>query len=385
VASEGDTRVQVTYRLAQSAAEAETLARRIAFEQAVELPEAQVTEEIRRHVVGRVEAISQDPGAEGASLATISYDAGLAGHHMSPFLNLVFGNVSLFEGVRLVDVTLPERITQALQGPRSGLKSLRAMTGVYGRPLLATPLKPRGASVETLAGIARDFALGGGDIVKDDQNLADDFEAFKRRVATCKRAVDDANARSSRRCLYFPHLTAPGAELERYLDYVSSLGLPGVLVCPMILGLETMRGIGQRYPLMLMAHPTMSGSFTQGQRQGIDPGVLLGTLFRLAGADLSIVPRSGGRFAISREQCLSIRDRLLEPLGKVVPSCPAPGGGIRLDNLAAMCADYGEEATFIVGGALQIRGGDVTAGTHAFLEAIREHYEERIEAPVDPA
>ena len=384
MASEGDTRVQVTYRLAENAAEAETLARRIAFEQAVELPEAQVTEEIRRHVVGRVEAISQDPEAEGASLATISYDAGLAGHHMSPFLNLVFGNVSLFEGVRLVAVTLPERITQALQGPRSGLKGLRALTGIYGRPLLATPLKPRGASVETLAGIARDFALGGGDIVKDDQNLADDFEAFKRRVATCKRAVDDANARSGRRCLYFPHLTAPGAELERYLDYVSSLGLPGVLVCPMILGLETMRGIGQRYPLMLMAHPTMSGSFTQGQRQGIDPGVLLGTLFRLAGADLSIVPRSAGRFAISREQCLSIRDRLLEPLGKVVPSCPAPGGGIRLDNLAAMCADYGEEATFIVGGALQIRGGDVTAGTRAFLDAIREHYEERIESPGDP-
>jgi ribulose-bisphosphate carboxylase large chain len=385
MASEGDTRLEVTYRLAASAAEAENLARRIAFEQAVELPEAQVTEEIRANVVGRVEAVADDPEIEGARLATISYDVGLAGDHMSPLLNLLFGNVSLFEDVRLVDVAFPEQLTEALGGPRSGIKGLRALSGVYGRPLLATPLKPKGASVDVLADIARDFALGGGDIVKDDQNLADDFEVFKDRVARCKRAIDDANARSGRRCLYFPHLTAPGAELERYLDYVSALGVAGVLVCPMILGLETVRAIGRRYPLMLMAHPTFTGSFIQGRRQGIAPGVLLGTLFRLAGADISIVPRSGSRFAVSRAQCLSIRDRLLEPLGKVVPSCPAPGGGIERDTLAAMCADYGEDATFIAGAALQGPGGDVTARTRAFLDDLREHFEERIESPVDPA
>ena len=116
----------------------------------------------------------------------------------------------MFEDVRLVDVALPEQLTEALGGPRSGIKGLRALSGVYGRPLLATPLKPRGASVEALADIARDFALGGGDIVKDDQNLADDFEAFRDRVVRCKRAIDDANARTGRRCLYFPHLTATG-------------------------------------------------------------------------------------------------------------------------------------------------------------------------------
>ncbi|MDH3414550.1 MAG: RuBisCO large subunit C-terminal-like domain-containing protein, partial [Gammaproteobacteria bacterium] len=283
-----DERVRVTYRLFGDQNEAAALARKIAFEQSVELPEAQVPDEIRQQVVGRVEEISPEAGIESARRATISYDARHAGAHLSQLLNLIFGNVSIYPRVRLLDLELPQGYLDGFKGPRFGIDGLRTLTGVHGRPLLATALKPRGAPVESLAAIARDFALGGGDIVKDDQNLADDFETFKRRVEACARAVDEANARSGRRCLYFPHIAAPAAELNRYLDYVTALGLHGVLVCPMILGLETTRDIAARHSLVLMAHPALTGSFTQSSDQGIDHGLLLGTLFRTAGADISI-------------------------------------------------------------------------------------------------
>ncbi len=380
-----DARVSVTYRLFGSREETAALARQIAFEQSVELPEAQVPDDIRQQVVGRVEEVTADPGIAGGQRATISYAARHAGAHLSQLLNLIFGNVSIYPRVRLIDIALPPELLDHFRGPRFGIDGLRALTGVNGRPLLATALKPRGASIETLSGIARGFALGGGDIVKDDQNLADDFETFKRRVEACARAVDDANAQTGRRCLYFPHIAAPGGELSRYLDYVTTLGLHGVLICPMIVGLESTRDISSRYPLVLMAHPALTGSYTHGAKQGIDHGLLLGTLFRTAGADISIFPNFGGRFSYSREECLAISARLREPLGALSPAWPSPGGGMDIDKLEAMSDDYGADSVFLVGGALFGHRRELEQGTRAFLDAIRLRFEERLSAPTDPS
>jgi len=381
----GNARVAVTYRLRGNGGEATALARNIAYEQTVELPEAQVPDDIRDRIVGRVEDIRPDPDFDGASLAVISYDAALAGHQLGQLINLVFGNASIFPHVRAVALSLPESVTATLAGPRFGIEGLRALTGVYGRPLLATALKPRGAPHEALAALARGFALNGGDIVKDDQNLADDFETFKQRVDACRHAVEEANDKTGRRTLYFPHLTAPAAEFERYLDFVALSELKGVLVCPMILGLETTRWINRRYPLVTMAHPALTGSYTNSASQGIDHGLLLGTLFRMAGADISIFPNVGGRFSFTRAQCLAICEGLRAPLGELAPAWPAPGGGMQLDGVGDMCRDYGADTVFLVGGALHAQGKSIEAGTRSFLDAIRARFQETLSTPADPA
>lgn len=375
----------MTYRVRGDGGEAATVARNIAYEQTVELPEAQVPDDIRDRIVGRVEVVRPDPQLDGASQAVISYDAALASQHLGQLINLVFGNVSIFPDVRIVGLSLPESVTTALGGPRLGIEGLRALTGVYGRPLLATALKPAGARHEDLAALARGFAESGGDIVKDDQNLADDFETFKQRVDACRQAVETANEKTGRRTLYFPHLSAPAAELERYLDFVALSGLEGVLVCPMILGLETTRWISRRYPLAVMAHPALTGSYTNSDTQGIEHGLLLGTIFRLAGADISVFPNVGGRFAFSHAQCLSICQNLRGPLDGLAPAWPAPGGGMRIDRVRDMGKDYGADTVFLVGGALHALGGDIAAGTRLFLNAIREHFDEALSAPADPA
>jgi len=381
----GNPRVKVTYRLRGNGGETAALARNIAYEQTVELPEAQVPDDIRDRVVGRVEDIRPDPELDGARLAVISYDAALAGHQLSQLINLVFGNASIFPHVRVVALSLPECVTATLAGPRFGIDGLRAMCGVYGRPLLATALKPRGATHAALAALARGFALSGGDIVKDDQNLADDFETFKQRVDTCRHAVEKANDETGRRTLYFPHLTAPAGELERYLDFIALSGLKGVLVCPMILGLETTRWISRRYPLVVMAHPAMTGSYINSDTQGIDHGLLLGTLFRMAGADISIFPNVGGRFAFTRGQCLAVCEHLRAPLGELAPAWPAPGGGMQVDEVGNMCRDYGADSVFLIGGARRAQGKSIEAGTRSFLDAIRARFQETLSTPADPA
>ena len=270
-----------------------------------------------------------------------------------------------------MDLSFPEHVLAGFDGPRHGVAGVRALSGVHGRPLLATALKPRGVPVSRLAEMAGAFARGGGDIVKDDQNLIDEFETFKDRVKRCADAVDDANQRTGRRCLYLPHVTGPLPALERRFEHVARLGLPGVLAAPFIAGLGINRSLARDHDLMLMAHPTFAGGHFVSRREGIGHGLLFGTLLRIAGADISIFPNAGGRFELAREDCADIADRLGAPLGPLRPAWPCPAGGMSLAHLPRMCADYGPDAVLLIGGSLLGHGDDLEASTRTFLDVIR--------------
>jgi len=155
-------RVSAVYRVQREAVASEDLARLIAIEQTVEIPEALIPPgKIRDEVVGRVESVTADPGAPGAHRITISYGAELA-RDLFGLLAVVIGNAPMYGGVRLVELQPPRALLEALPGPNHGVEGVRRMCGVLGRPLLATALKPQGSSVSELASIGEAFARGGG-------------------------------------------------------------------------------------------------------------------------------------------------------------------------------------------------------------------------------
>ena len=393
-------RILATYDVRSTPQEVAGLARRIAYEQTVELPPALVTDPVvRERVLGRVEAISSlDPaGAErpppGPSSdgfthrVTVSYSGELANGQLPQLLNLLYGNVSLYPGVGLADFSLPSSVAAGFAGPRFGVAGLRRLTGVHGRPLLATALKPRGLGAAEYARIAGGFALGGGDLVKDDQNLVTDFTGFRERVLRCRDAVDRANARTGRSCLYFPQVSAPLESIDLHLDLVRAAGLRGALLCPAVLGLDAVRGFAARHGLVLMGHPSLAG----GLARGMSLPLVFGTLFRLAGVDISVFPDARGRFGFDPAACGAIRERLAAPLGELAPAWPCPAGGLRLDGIESACAEYGPDAVLLVGGALLGHARRVEDGARAFAERIAgcfpEHRVEpgaREEPPADP-
>jgi ribulose-bisphosphate carboxylase large chain len=384
------SRIHARYRLKASSdltpARAEFLARFIAYEQTVELPEALIKDPyLLERIVGRVEELQAQ--ADGSYEAQISFSAELASEQLGQLINLLYGNVSMLDGIRLLDVQLPPELLLRFSGPRHGSDGLRRLTGVYGRPLLATAVKPRGLSNEALAKIAGDFALGGGDIVKDDQNLvAEDFERFKLRVDEIAKAVERANEKTGRQCLYFPHLAARSEDIDQYLEFIYRRGLKGVLACPMVLGLDRARELTARHGLVYMAHPAMTGAFTSGRDHGIAHRVLLGTLFRLSGADISVFPASGGRFDYAPEDCAGIRHELQRPMSHIMPTLPCPAGGMRFDSIPQLAQNYGSDSVLLIGGSLLAHLPDLVAGTKAFLGKIAEHFqEERVPADTELA
>ena len=254
-------RIVATYDLHDTGRSPGAVAAAIALEQTVEVPQALADASgLPPGVVGEIERIDVGAGTAGAARARLSYDPSVVEAAGVPALiNLVFGNVSMMPGVRLVDLVIPDRVLAVMPGPRHGVEGVRALIGVHGRPLLASALKPRGVPLSRLVEMAGAFARGGGDIIKDDQNLIDDFETFKDRVKRCADAVEDGNQRTGRRCLYLPHVTGPLPALSRRFEYVARLGLPGVLACPFIAGLGTARSLARDHDLVLMAHPAFSG------------------------------------------------------------------------------------------------------------------------------
>lgn len=370
-------RILVTYRLRVDAKDVKALARKIAIEQSVETPESVITPEIEQNCVAKVESIDTLPGNADSFDVLLSYPPSMLSQQYNQLLNLCFGNVSMYQNVRLIDIKIPENLLANFAGPEFGVRGIRKELGVHKRPLLATALKPRGQAVEYFADLAYQFARGGGDIIKDDQNLIGDFASFQTRVTKCLQSIDKAAQETGRTCFYFPYVAAPFEEIEKYLDFVKLHGARGVLLSPLILGLDTARGWAKKYELMYMAHPSFTGSYCIQSSHGMNYELLYGLLFRLAGVDISVFPNQGGRFSFTESDCKKIAHSLSKPLGDIEAAFPCPAGGMQYDDLHAMCDWFGQDSVFLLGGSLLEYSASVQKSTRAFEDKICEYFPEQ--------
>ena len=370
-------RILVTYRLRAGQKEVHPLARKIAIEQSVETPESVITPEIEQRCVGRIESIDAVPGNAENYDVLLSYSPEMLSQQFNQLLNLCFGNVSMYQNVRLLDIALPKQLLENFDGPLFGVDGIRKQLGIHKRPLLATALKPRGQSDDYFADLAYQFACGGGDIIKDDQNLIGNFESFKARVNKCLQAIDKGSQQSGRQCFYFPFISAPFEHMDKYFEYVKACGVQGVLLSPLIIGLDTARGLAKKYELMYMAHPAFTGSFCIENNHGMNYEILYGLLFRLAGVDISVFPNQGGRFSFKEEDCKNIATSLAKPMEDIKSAFPCPAGGMQFNDLHTMCSWFGQDAVLLLGGSLLEYSASVAESTQAFRNKITEYFPEQ--------
>ena len=91
---------------------------------------------------------------------------------------------------------------------------------------------------------------------------------------------------------------------------------------------------------------------------------------RLAGADASIYPHSGGRFGFSLEECRGITRGVSIPMGDIKPIFATPGGGMSLKRIPELQNFYGNNVMFLVGGDLIKSGPDVEGNCARFVEIV---------------
>jgi ribulose-bisphosphate carboxylase large chain len=361
-------RIIATYHVTSEAADIAARAEAIAIEQSIECPLAAVTEpRILDDIVGRVEGIAAI--GERRFAVRIALAAATAPAEPGQLLNMLFGNSSLQPDVALADVELPSSYLAAFGGPNLGIAGIRAATGAAARALTASALKPQGLSPEALATLARRLARGGVDLIKDDHGLADqDYSPFAARVVAVARAVREANAARGGRTLYAPHLTGSLDAMRRQLDLVRAEGVGAVMLMPMIVGLSNFHAIAQEADgLVVLAHPSLAGAAR------IAPPLLLGKLFRLFGADATIFPHAGGRFADSKESSLALADAARRPCGGLRPCLPVPAGGIGIDRIAELLQFYGSDVMLLIGGSLLAAREQLSEQAARFVDEVAAH------------
>jgi ribulose-bisphosphate carboxylase large chain len=103
---------------------------------------------------------------------------------------------------------------------------------------------------------------------------------------------------------------------------------------------------------------------------GFAHAVIFGQLQRLAGADMSVYPNYGGRFGFSREECASISESCLAPMGEYLPIFLSPGGGMTMDKIPDMLELYGNDVLFLMGGGLYGRSPDLVKNVRYFLSLV---------------
>lgn len=353
--------VRAIYRLRVEPGEAGARAEALAIEQTAELPRTVVGSDPDA-LTGSVESVEAEP--DGSVRATIAYPGEATAGEPAQLLNVLFGNAALLGDVTLVGVEVPAPLREILGGPSHGIRGIRAATGVEDRPLTCAALKPMGASPEALAERCESFARAGIDVIKDDHGLADSPGCpLEARLEACAGAIDRAAGATGRRALYAPNLIGSPRGLARGLARVVEKGAGAVLAAPLLVGLPAFRELARESPVPVLAHPAWAPP-------GVAPEALLGTLFRLFGADAVIFPHAGGRFPWSEATCLRLADELRRPSGDLRPALPVPAGGMSLARVSELVGFYGVDAMLLVGGTLYAGGDGLEARARSFASRV---------------
>jgi ribulose-bisphosphate carboxylase large chain len=337
----------------------------IASEQSVECPlEAIDDDRIRDEIVARVLAI--EPAGEGRYRVDIGIATQTIGHNPVQFINMTFGNASLWDDVQLLDLELPDSILHLFAGPRHGIDGLRAMLGVPDRALTCAAMKPQGMRVGDLAALCRTFADAGVDVIKDDHGIDDQWYApFRERVWACQTEIARANVEHGTRALYAPSLVGTPSVLRERAEIAREAGVKIVLVAPMLVGLPSFLELVESFPeFVFLAHPSHAGA------RRIAVPFLFGRLLRLFGADATIFVNYGGRFGYPQATCGALAAAARAPWGALRPTLPVPAGGMTIDRIEELLGFYGRDTMLLIGGNLLIERDAILERTRAFVERV---------------
>lgn len=367
-----DDSFYVAYQFfAKNKPEAEKESENIALEQSAELPLSAIPNDLRSYV-GEVSNLVKVE--EGRYQAKIHYRKNLAAGDPLQFLNVIFGNVSIKPGIRVIDIDR-NYLAEIFPGPRLGIDGIRSLLSVQTRPLSCTALKPLGSTSEGLAKTAGQFAAGGIDIIKDDHGLANQpMSDFESRVRLCTESIRNGEQQSGKKTLYFPNITGPADEIKKRLGLIHQLGADGVLISPQLTGLNVLTDLANSDPpIPIMAHPAFSGPYTIHGNSGFDPAIYFGSIWRAFGADCIIYPNAGGRFSYTRDQCKSINKECRNTDLALRTSFPVPAGGIDRNSLADWVRYYDNDTVFLIGGSLYSHPDGLETATFEFQQTLRDY------------
>ncbi|KQL34671.1 2,3-diketo-5-methylthiopentyl-1-phosphate enolase [Psychrobacillus sp. FJAT-21963] len=303
----------------------------------------------------------------------INYPSANFSADLPAILTTVFGKLSLDGEVKLLDLEFSSDLLDNFPGPRFGIESIRKLLGVYNRPLVMSIFKGViGRDINYLSEQLRNQALGGVDLVKDDEILFENpLTPFEKRIITAKEVLRQVYEETGHRTLYAVNLSGRTSDLKSKAKKAKELGADALLFNVHAYGLDVLQELVEDEDIQLpfMAHPAYSGAFTSSPFYGVSTPLLLGKLTRYAGADFSLFPSPYGSVALEKTAALSLGEELTKE-SAVKRTFPVPSAGIHPGLVPLLIEDFGIDSIINAGGGVHGHPTGATGGGLAFRQAV---------------
>ncbi len=288
-------------------------------------------------------------------------------------LSVVAGNLFGLGGLkalRLEDVDF-DPLAKYYKGPVFGIEEVRKYLGVYDRPLVGTIIKPKvGLNPKRTAEVAEQAALGGLDLIKDDETLTDQaFCPLAERLPAVMEKLDKAKSAVGKPCLYAVNVTTGADKIVERAEEARKLGANMIMVDILTSGFSAVQALNEaNINLPIHIHRTMHGALTRGA-YGISMPVIAKLTRMVGGTNLHIGTYSG---KMERNVCDIDRSRdiLRKPWAGFKPMFPAVSGGIYPQLLKANLDCYGIDCILQAGGGIHGHPEGTAAGAKAMFQAV---------------
>ncbi len=292
------------------------------------------------------------------------------------YLSVIAGNLFglwKLEAVRLLDIDLPEKLCGC--GPKFGIEGVRKIVGteVSCRPHIGTIIKPKvGLNPKDTAQVAYEAALGGLDLIKDDETLTNQtFCPLFERLEAVMDALDRAKDETGKQVLYAVNVTTGGDRIVELAHKAVSAGANMLMVDVLTAGFSAIQALAEdpAINVPIHVHRTMHGALTRNPHHGIAMRPIA-KLVRSAGGDQLHTGSVSGKMGSKAGEVLADNIEITKPLSYLKPIFPVSSGGLHPGKVAAEISKLGTDIILQAGGGIHGHPDGTTAGTRAMLQAV---------------
>ncbi|MBP1928762.1 ribulose-bisphosphate carboxylase large chain [Methanolinea mesophila] len=295
--------------------------------------------------------------------------------NVSQYLSVVAGNLfglGLLETVRLVDVEFTDELI-SFPGPKFGISGVRRIIGTTDRPHIGTIIKPKvGLTPDDTGAVAYDAAIGGVDLIKDDETLTDQpFCPMEARVPAVMARLEEAKSETGRQVLYAVNVsTRPDRIVDRATQAIE-LGANMIMVDVFLTGFGALQALGEdpSIKVPIHVHRAMHAALTRNREHGIAMRVFA-RLARMLGADQLHTGTVSGKMDHDRDEVLADNLALTEPSFGHKRTFPVASGGLHPGLVAGELSILGTDVVLQAGGGIHGHPDGTAAGARAMRQAV---------------
>jgi 2,3-diketo-5-methylthiopentyl-1-phosphate enolase len=287
---------------------------------------------------------------------------------------LLGNDVSTSAQVKLIDLKFSKKFLNNFSGPRFGIDGIYKYFNISRRPIILNMIKPcLGYSPKEGAKIFRKIALGGVDIIKDDELFANtSYSKILDRVRLYTKTAKQVYEETGHLTKYCVNITDRQDKMIDYARDAIDAGAGALLVNFIATGLGALQALAEdKYiNIPIIAHYASVGSMTESPNTGIASYLILGKFARIAGADLCMFSSPYSTYPFMKRRYKQIANLQRLPLYEMHQTMPVVGGGIHPNAAKKITDDLGKEIMLAVGGAILGHPLGITEGAKAMMKAV---------------